>query len=285
MGALDDPFLKSLNARVVAKAQRALRARDMRIAKKAHISEARKPIKAALLDADDTAQHSVSEYKIEAHQAAIKAAQKKKEQVESDFEYDDSEGAAVPDKKFSWKELQAGADAPEEEKKPKADIKVVGKLMSNLKAAPGAEEEMQHDQLLSAKKSEAQASILTDALSSAKEEAGLVSDDDDDDDDTDGGADEVVPEDDETSSSESDDEAESDNEASDDDSDDEASDDDDSEDDSDDDADDEAEDTAMTQSASDDGDSDDTAEDADDYKEDDDDYKEDDDDYEEEDDW
>merc|ERR1712230_311760 len=73
---VEDPFLASLEAHVVAKAQRRLRQRDIKEASEAHISEARKAIKAALLDAQSSSLHEIK--KVEEEEAMKKAAAAKK---------------------------------------------------------------------------------------------------------------------------------------------------------------------------------------------------------------
>merc|ERR1711865_75594 len=114
-----DPFLASIEAHVVAKAQRALRIRDLKEATHAHISEARKAIKASLLNAETSAIYKakqVSEAEaqelVEATTTAKKTSVKKK-------------------KTYTWAELQRGDDV----KNVKHTENKVGSLMDKLKSA------------------------------------------------------------------------------------------------------------------------------------------------------
>merc|ERR1712146_183548 len=72
-----DPFLASLEAHVVARAQKALRQREAHEATENHISEARKAIKASLMDAESSAMHQIRKAKAkELAKAQAKKVQK-----------------------------------------------------------------------------------------------------------------------------------------------------------------------------------------------------------------
>merc|ERR1712022_17265 len=77
----DDPFLASLEKHVVAKAQKALKQKAMKEASESHISEARKAIKSALMDAESSNIHSINTVMAAQAQKAQKAekVQKKPE--------------------------------------------------------------------------------------------------------------------------------------------------------------------------------------------------------------
>merc|ERR1712093_290532 len=106
-----DPFIANLEAHVVAKAQRRLRAHEAKVAEEKNIAEARKNMQMMLSDAADSAQQDVQRAEVEEQKQQVKAAKP---------------GA----KKFTWDELQSGADA-KPDSKPK-----VNKLLKSLKSAP-----------------------------------------------------------------------------------------------------------------------------------------------------
>lgn len=144
---VQDPFLASLEAHVVAKAQRRLRARDKREASEAHISEARKAIKAALLDAQSSSLHEIKKAEEEQMAAQVKVVAKKvakatkkggakQSTVDAALEQAANAPAAVESgKQFTWEELQRGDDA----KKEIFTENKVGNLLGSLKAAPKAD--------------------------------------------------------------------------------------------------------------------------------------------------
>merc|ERR1711988_2010883 len=98
-----DPFIANLEAHVVAKAQRRLRAQEAKVAEEKSIAEARKNMQMMLSDAADSAQQDVQKA-------------------------EDAEPSK--DKKFTWAQLQAGADS-----KPDTRPKV-NHLLKSLKSAP-----------------------------------------------------------------------------------------------------------------------------------------------------
>merc|ERR1712072_1403871 len=106
-----DPFIANLEAHVVAKAQRRLRAHEAKVAEEKNIAEARKNMQMMLSDAADSAQQDVQRAEVEEQKQQVKAAKP---------------GA----KKFTWDELQSGADA-KPDSKPK-----VNSLLKSLKSAP-----------------------------------------------------------------------------------------------------------------------------------------------------
>jgi len=136
----DDPFLASLEAHVVAKAQRRLRAKDRQEASQAHISEARKAIKAALLDAQSSSLHQIKKAE---EQRAIKKKKvvkkaKKGTKAAKAAKTAAPAKAAPGAKQYTWDQLQRGEDAKQEiftEKK-------VSGLLQNLKAAPHTDKSM-----------------------------------------------------------------------------------------------------------------------------------------------
>merc|ERR1711924_365137 len=107
-----DPFIANLEAHVVAKAQRRLRAQEAKVAEEKSIAEARKNMQMMLSDAADSAQQDVQ--KAEAVEI--------KKQAE--------EAKPSKDIKFTWAQLQAGADS-----KPDTRPKV-NHLLKSLKSAP-----------------------------------------------------------------------------------------------------------------------------------------------------
>lgn len=131
----DDPFLASLEAHVVAKAQRRLRAKDRQEASQAHISEARKAIKAALLDAQSSSLHQIKkaeEEKAIVKKKVVKKAKKGTKAAKTAKTAAPAKAAPGGAKQYTWDQLQRGEDAKQEiftEKK-------VSGLLQNLKAAP-----------------------------------------------------------------------------------------------------------------------------------------------------
>lgn len=125
-----DPFLASVEARVVAVAQHRLKLRLADDAAQKHVSEARKAIKASLMDADADNQLHIQKYNAEQQLLAESEEPKAAAKTAAD--------APAPHKKakkqFTWAEMQAGDDAAEEDDKVvKADT---SKLMNGLMAAP-----------------------------------------------------------------------------------------------------------------------------------------------------
>jgi len=129
---VQDPFLASLEAHVVAKAQRRLRQRDLKEASQTHISEARKAIKAALLDAQSSSLHEIRQVEVEEAAADAKKIVKKAKKAAAKA----AAPAGKAKKTFSWAELQRGDDA-EEQKQELTQNKVSG-LLGNLQDAPKA---------------------------------------------------------------------------------------------------------------------------------------------------
>merc|ERR1712159_156923 len=131
---VQDPFLASLEAHVVARAQRRLRERDLKEASDNHISAARKAIKAAMLDAHSSSLHEIKKHEeeIAAARTAAKAAATKAAKTTA--------GKAAPTggKVYTWAELQRGDDA-------KSEIFTQNKvenLVGNLRKAPQADKSM-----------------------------------------------------------------------------------------------------------------------------------------------
>jgi len=125
---VQDPFLASLEAHVVAKAQRRLRQRDAQDASETHISEARKAMKAALLDAHSSSLHEMRQAEEEVQVAATTKKATKKVAKEA-------APAGAKGKVYTWAELQRGDDA----KKETFTDNKVGNLMGNLQSAPKAD--------------------------------------------------------------------------------------------------------------------------------------------------
>jgi len=121
----EDPFLASVEKHVVATAQRRLKHTFHKLASDKHISEARKAIKAALMDADENNQFELRKARAERLAALeVDEAPKKVKKV----------AKKSTAKQYTWDELQNGnADKVE---KVKAKKKVASDLMHNLLAAP-----------------------------------------------------------------------------------------------------------------------------------------------------
>jgi hypothetical protein len=136
----DDPFLASLEAHVVAKAQRRLRAKDKQEASQAHISEARKAIKAALLDAQSSSLHQIkkAEQRKIIKKKIVKKAKKGTKAAKTAKTVAPAKAGKAGAKQFTWDQLQRGEDAKEE---IFTENKVSG-LLSNLKAAPHTDKSM-----------------------------------------------------------------------------------------------------------------------------------------------
>jgi len=126
----DDPFLASVEARVVAVAQHRLKSRLAEDAAQRHISEARKAIKASLMDADADNQLHIEKYHAEQQLLAAEEAPKPAAPATA------AAPAAAPStkKQFTWAELNAGDDAEEEQ--AKISKKDTHNLMKGLLAAP-----------------------------------------------------------------------------------------------------------------------------------------------------
>merc|ERR1712100_309661 len=115
--AADDTFIANLEAHVVAKAQRRLRQHEARMQQHKNIKQARSTIKAMLMDAATSAQQDVSQEEQQDRVVAQTKTGAKKVQ---------------PKTKFTWAELQEGADVkPKKQQKHK-----VTSLLANLKKAP-----------------------------------------------------------------------------------------------------------------------------------------------------
>merc|ERR1712100_231283 len=123
----DDPFLASVEKHVVATAQRRLKKTFHKIASDKHISEARKAIKAALLDADDSNQFSIKKAEAE-RMAAVEVEDAPKMKVAKKVSH------KTHKKQYTWDELQNGNAA--EVEKHDASQKMSKSLMNNLKSAP-----------------------------------------------------------------------------------------------------------------------------------------------------
>merc|ERR1712100_732235 len=123
----EDPFLASVEKHVVATAQRRLKKTFHKIASDKHISEARKAIKAALLDADDSNQFSIKKAEAE-RMAAVEVEDAPKMKVAKKVSH------KTHKKQYTWDELQNGNAA--EVEKHDASQKMSKSLMNNLKSAP-----------------------------------------------------------------------------------------------------------------------------------------------------
>jgi hypothetical protein len=123
---VEDPFLASLEKHVVAVAQKRLRQRDAKMARDTHISEARKAIKASLMEAESTNMHNLQKTKLDEVTEDDKDNSSDKDDVKND------EFLEPKEQKFTWAQLQAGADVKSETDKSA----MVGDLMSKLQAAP-----------------------------------------------------------------------------------------------------------------------------------------------------
>merc|ERR1711939_1252483 len=157
---VEDPFLASLEAHVVAKAQRRLRARDRKMASEAHISEARKAMKNFLLDAHSSNQHTIKV--LEAEEDSTKSKTKVKTQKKK----------ADDEKQWSWEELQRGDDVAQE----RDASEKVGDIMGKLHAAPQSEKaEVEAQQQ---EEEDQKVDVLSTVLQQKKAEAHVNDDDD-----------------------------------------------------------------------------------------------------------
>jgi hypothetical protein len=123
-----DPFLASVEARVVAVAQHRLKKRLADDAAERHVSEARKAIKASLLDADADNQLNVQKYR--AKQIILEEGATKKAAPKKAADSNKAPGV----KQYTWAQMQEGADAAAATAK-KAD-EDTHSLMKGLLAAP-----------------------------------------------------------------------------------------------------------------------------------------------------
>merc|ERR1712072_956514 len=112
-----DPFIANLEAHVVAKAQRRLRAHEAHVQEEKNIAEARKTMQMMLTNAADSAQQDVQREEVARQKQAVEARKPHAK------------------KKFTWDELQAGADS-KPDSKPK-----VQSLLNTLKSAPRTHKE------------------------------------------------------------------------------------------------------------------------------------------------
>jgi hypothetical protein len=173
---VQDPFLASLEAHVVARAQKALRQREAHEASENHISEARKAIKASLMDAESSAIHQIRQAK-----AKQLATTQVKGKVKSK--------AADPEKKktFTWAELQRGEDAVKET----VTENKVGNLLNKLKKAPLSANQKpkqvakKKSVLGKALKNAKQASLVQDNHKASKQKSEATDEDEDDDEEDD----------------------------------------------------------------------------------------------------
>merc|ERR1712166_671735 len=154
-----DPFLASIEAHVVAKAQRALRMRNMKDASHAHISEARKAIKASLLNAENLNFHEVNKANEEEREQELIATTTVKKSKKA---------PAKKKKTYTWAELQRGDDAVKEKHTDATDSKV-GNLLQNLKTASHHTKAAPVQK--KAKAQQASTSALKNALHAAKSNA------------------------------------------------------------------------------------------------------------------
>jgi len=175
----NDPFLASLEKHVVARAQRSIRQRAAKKASETHISEARKAIKAALMDAESSNIHQINTVMAASAKQQEKARKKAKnagktalERIEA-IPADGVEDSDDGHQKFTWAQLQAGEDAQTDTKNDKK----VGSLLSSLKSAPSGKAE---DEQSKAAAQEQKVDMLEGALASAKAEAHVGTDDQDD---------------------------------------------------------------------------------------------------------
>merc|ERR1712025_990507 len=100
-----DPFIANLEAHVVAKAQRRLRAHEAHVQEEKNIAEARKTMQMMLTNAADSAQQDVQREEVARQKQAVEASKPHAK------------------KKFTWDELQAGADSKPDSKPKKMSKK------------------------------------------------------------------------------------------------------------------------------------------------------------------
>jgi len=151
MKEAEDPFLATLEARVVAKAQARLRKTRAARATKDHIASVKEAIRKSLQSAADTSSDSAAEEELDTMREDAAAMglspEDKKGKAKKMAVAKAKKKNSV--KQFTWDELQAGADAPRAaaDKKAAQKQKVAhlvakvaqrktGSLLQNLKAAP-----------------------------------------------------------------------------------------------------------------------------------------------------